>query len=84
MAVPPTAGARVPKVSLQVAGGVGEYRNQPVASPPPGFTVAWSTAESSTISEAATVATVGCVGGVVKVSTSPKTLPTEVEAMAQE
>src|SRR5512133_2544333 len=80
---PPVAGARVPKVSLQVPGLVVLYRNQPVAGSPLGMDEPLRVAVVPVIPEAASVVTDGAAGGVVNVSTAPKVVPMEFEAMEQ-
>ena len=82
-AEPPAAGARVPKVSLQVPGLVVAYRNQPVVAPPPGFAVPLSWALAPVRSVALLVFTAGTLGSVVKLSTAPNEVPMAFCAIAQ-
>ena len=61
-AEPPLAGARVPKVSLQVPGLVVSKRNQPVVVPPFGLAEPLSVAVVLPTLDASTVSTVGASG----------------------
>src|SRR5881227_1692418 len=81
--VPPDAGTRVPKLSLQVPGLVADQRNQPVAGSPLGMAEPLSVAVVPVTFEAASVVTDGAAGGVVKVRTLPTDRPMELEATAQ-
>src|SRR5690349_16163008 len=80
--VPPLAGARVPNVSLHVPGFVLAYRNQPVAASPRGFALPLSVAPVLVTEDAAAVVTAGAAS-VVKVSSAPNVVPSELLAMAQ-
>ena len=82
-AVPPVAGRRVPKVSLQVPGLVVLTRNQPVVVSPRAMPEALSTAELVVMLVAESVVTDGAVAGVVKNRTLPKVVPKALLATAQ-
>ena len=83
IAVPPVAGTRVPKASLQTPGLDVEYRNQAVAAAPVGFAEPVSVPVVAVSAEGVVVVTVGTWGGVVKDSTEPRRVPMVFCAMAQ-
>lgn len=64
-AVPPDAGRRVPKESVQLPGLVALYRNHPVVAKPFGLADPLSVADVVVIADAALVVTVGGGGGRV-------------------
>ena len=81
--VPPLAGRRVPKLSLQLPGSVAPKRNQPVVSSPRGFAVPLSWAPLSVSIDAGSVVTSGGAAGVVNDNTEPNDVPSALETIAQ-
>ena len=81
-AEPPLAGARVPKVSLQLPGLVVEYRNQPVVVAAPGLTEPFSVADEP-VTLVALAVTVTGAPGTVKESTGPNAFPEAFATTAQ-
>src|SRR3954469_16480660 len=79
---PPAAGARVPKVSLQLPGSTVEYRNQPVAEDRFGFAEPFSVAVVLATGDAAAEVTDGAAL-VVNESSAPNDVPTGLWAIAQ-
>src|SRR5437868_6620206 len=82
-AVPPLAGTRVPKVSLQAPGLAVAKRNQAVVAPPSGLAEPLSVAEKAATLVAASVVTDGACAWVVKLKSDPTVVPSEFWAMAQ-
>jgi hypothetical protein len=71
--VPPDAGTRVPKVSLQEPGLVELMRNQPEVASPPGTPAPLRTAEDVVIDVAAEVEAVGAAANTCDVAQSAST-----------
>jgi len=79
-AVPPAAGAQVPKLSLQFPGLVLAKRNQPLVALSRG--VGGAAAQPAAVPLRPLAATARAVG-VVKLTTAPNEVPSEFEAIAQ-
>jgi hypothetical protein len=83
IAVPPVAGTRVPKASLQTPGLDVAKRNHAVAAAPLGFALPLKVPVVDVRIVGVPVVTPGTCGGVVKVSNAPSCVPMVFWAIAQ-